>query len=57
LFASVTFAVAVIIMIAAARAFGKFPPQGAVSESAVEVSEYGPDFVMAPWLSLGKAVA
>jgi hypothetical protein len=57
LFALVTFAVAVILLIAAARDFGKFLPPGAVAESAVEVPGCGPDFVIAPWLSPGKAVA
>jgi len=47
-FASVTFATAVIILIAAACVFGT---------DLAQVMKYSPDFVMTPGLSAGKALA
>jgi len=48
LFASVTFAAAVVILIAAARVFGT---------DLAQVMKYSPDCVMTPGLSAGKALA
>ena len=48
LFASVTFAVAAITLIAAA---------GAAGTVLAQVMKYGSDFAVDPWLSAGKAVA